>query len=81
MDNFQTEAEELYEKYLDSRSIHEKREILKKLKVKEYLTDKMIDDFSVTMDRAVQAGDLEDRYYALLRCLDSLARFETTGLR
>ena len=81
MENNQTEAEELYEKYLDSRYVREKREILQKMKVKGYLTDKMIDDFAVTMDLAVAAGDLETRFYDLLACLDSMAKFETTGLR
>ena len=77
----ENEAHVLYEKYLDSRYVREKREILKKMWMKEYLTDKMIDDFSVTMDIVIPQADLETRYYDLLRCLDSMARFETTGLR
>ena len=75
------EEKELYEKFLDSRSVREKREILKKMKVKGYLTEKMINDFAVTLDIVVPDGDVDDMYYDLLRCLDSLARFETTGLR
>ena len=75
------EAAELYEQFLDSRYIREKREILQKLKVKGYLTDKMISDFAVTLDIAISGEDPEERFYDLLRCMDSMARFETTGLR
>ena len=77
----ENEAQILYENYLDSRLVKEKREILKKMWMREYLTDKMIDDFAVTMDIIIPQADLETRYYDLLRCLDSMARFETTGLR
>ena len=76
-----TEIDDLYDQFLDSRLVKQKREILQKLWRKEYLTDKMIDDFAVTMDIVIPAGDLEMRYYDLLRCLDSMARFETCGLR
>ena len=74
------EAAELYEKFLDSRSVRQKREILQKLHFKGYLTDKMINDFAVTLDIVVNEGNLESRYYDLLSCLDSMAKFETTGL-
>ena len=75
------EAESLYEQFLDARLIREKREILQKIKREGFLTDKMIDDFAVTLDIVITQGDPDSRYYDLLRCLDSLARFETTGLR
>lgn len=75
------EAAALYEQFLDARLIKEKREILQKIRREGYLTDKMIDDFAVTLDIVIPQGDLDSRYYDLLRCLDSLAKFETTGLR
>ena len=75
------EAAILYEQYLDSRLVKEKREILNKLMRKGLLTEKMINDFAVTMDLTVSGDSLEDRYYDLLNCLDSIAKFETTGLR
>ena len=75
------EAEVWYEKFLDSRLIREKREILQRIYREGILTDKMIDDFAVTLDIVIPQANLEDRYYDLLRCLDSLAKFETTGLR
>lgn len=77
----QDQADKLYEEFLDSRYIREKREILRRLYAKEWLTDKMIDDFAVTLDIAVSSGSLDDRYYDFMKCLDSMARFETTGLR
>ena len=75
------EAAALYEQFLDARLVKEKREILQKIKREGYLTDKMIDDFAVTLDIVIPQGDQDSRYYDLLRCLDSLAKFETTGLR
>lgn len=75
------EAEVWYEKFLDSRLIREKREILQRIYREGFLTDKMIDDFAVTLDIVIPQADIEGRYYDLLRCLDSLAKFETTGLR
>ena len=80
-DKMQDEAQELFEKFLDSRFVREKREILQKIHFKGYLTDKMINDFSVVLDIVVGDGDLETRYYDMMKCLDSMARFETTGLR
>ena len=75
------EAAELYERFLDSRYVRERREILQKMKQKNCLTEKMLSDFAVTMDVMLSAGDLEDKYYDLLRCMDTMAKFETTGLR
>ena len=76
------EINELYDKFLDTRYVRQKREILQKLWRMQYLTDKMIDDFAVTLDIVIPSSpDLEMRYYDLLRCLDSMAKFETTGLR
>ncbi|MBR3402210.1 MAG: hypothetical protein IKG67_08250 [Parasporobacterium sp.] len=75
------EAEVWYEKFLDSRLIREKREILQRIYREGLLTDKMIDDFAVTLDIVVPQASLDNRYFDLMRCLDSLAKFETTGLR
>ena len=80
-ENLHDEAAQLYERFLDSRFIREKRDILKMLQMRGYLTDKMINDFAVTLDVVISDGDLELRYYDLMKCLDSMARFETTGLR
>ena len=75
------DQDELYEQFLDARYIREKLEILQKIHRKGLLTDKMISDFAVTLDTVVSGTDLEERYYDLLRCMESMARFETTGLR
>ena len=75
------DQDELYEQFLDSRYIRDKLEILQKLHRKGILTEKMISDFAVTLDIVVSGTDMEDRYYDLLRCMESMARFETTGLR
>lgn len=75
------EATLLYEQFLDSRYVREKKEILQKMHVRGYLNDKIINDFAVTMDIVIPEGDTEVRYYDLLRCIESLAKFETTGLR
>lgn len=85
MDNQQekipAQAQELYEQFMDARSVRLRRELLQKMKREGCLTDKMIDDFAVVMDLVIRAGDFEERYYDLLGCMDSMARFETTGLR
>jgi len=75
------ESDILYEQFLDAKYARDKKDILQKIKVKGYLTDKMIDDFAVTTDIIVPQGDLELRYYDLMRCLDSMAKFEAAGLR
>ena len=75
------DQDELYEQFLDARYIREKLEILQKIHRKGLLTDKMISDFAVTLDTVVSGTDLEERYYDLLQCMESMARFETTGLR
>ena len=80
-ENSHDEAAMLYEKFLDSRFIREKRDIIRIIQMRGYLTDKMINDFAVTLDVVIGDGDLESRYYDLMKCLDSMARFETAGLR
>ena len=75
------EVQALYDEFLDTRFVRQKREVLQKMWRRGFLTDKMIDDFAVVLDIIIPAGDMETRYYDLLRCLDSMARFETSGLR
>jgi len=75
------EAEKLYEQFLDAKYIREKLEILHRIRRLGLLTDKMITDFAVTLDVVVAGPDMDARYYDLLRCMESMARFETTGLR
>lgn len=80
-DRDQSEAQELYERFLDARYIREKLDVLHRLRRLGLLTDKMITDFAVTLDVVVGGSDVDERYYDLLRCMESMARFETTGLR
>ena len=79
--NMGEEAQALYDEFLDTRFVRQKREVLQKMWRNGYITDRMIDDFAVTLDIVIPSGETEARYYDLLRCLDSMARFETTGLR
>ena len=80
-DMVRDEAMELYERFLDARFVREKLDILHRIRRLGFLTDKMITDFAVTLDVVVEGRDVDERYYDLLRCLESMARFETTGLR
>ena len=69
----------LYERFFDSRSYKEKREVLRLLQ--KDLTDKMITDFAVSIDVVVDPGPIDARFLSLMRCLDQMAKFETEGLR
>ena len=70
---------QLYDAFLDTRSYKKKREILREMQ--QYLTDKMITDFAVSIDVFVDQGPIDKRYMSLMRCLDQMAKFETEGLR
>ena len=75
----ETEVIALYERFFDSRSYKEKREVLRLLQ--KDITDKMITDFAVSVDVVVDPGPIDARFLSLMRCLDQMAKFETEGLR
>jgi len=70
---------ELYEKFFDAKTMKEKREII--VRYKNELDDRMITNFAFSLDCVVEDGPIDQRYYSLLRCLDQMCKFETTGLR
>lgn len=70
---------DICEKFFDAGTYKEKREIL--TRYKDEITDKMITAFAVSIDVVVDDGPFDARYYSLMRCLDQMAKFETTGLR
>ena len=67
--------------FLDTDDLDEKYEILCSLEADE-LTDKLIDDFAVTMDVVIpESSDIDGRYAQLKRALGTRIRFEQTRLR
>lgn len=65
--------------FLDADSYGEKLIIL--TSNKKYITDQLLNDMAASMDCTVEDGDIEDRYNGLLFCLQTFARFESSGLR
>lgn len=45
------------------------------------LTDRMINDFAVVLDVVIPEGELDKRYEALLKCLQTFCKFEINRLR
>lgn len=65
--------------FLDAETYEEKRNVL--MNIKGEITDRLIDDIAVSMDVAVDKGELNERFASLLSCIDMMAKFEVDRLR
>lgn len=78
-----TEADELPEpgllEFLDTDDWDMKYNILVSLRDK--MTDKLVDDFAVSLDIVIPEGPLEKRYEELKNCLRTRQKFESQRLR
>ena len=78
-----TEADELPEpgllEFLDTDHWAMKYNILVSLRDK--MTDKLVDDFAVSLDIVIPEGPLEKRYEELKNCLRTRQKFESQRLR
>lgn len=73
------EVNPLLLRFLNTETYEEKRNVL--LSIKGEITDRLIDDIAVSMDVAVDKGDLDERFASLLSCVDLMAKFEVDRLR
>lgn len=65
--------------YLDADTCKEKLQVLTRMK--DRLTDEMINTMAVAIDVEVKAGDITERYEELKYCLATRERFECRRLR
>lgn len=65
--------------FLDGESSREKIEILKSMKKR--ISEKLLEDMAVSLDFVLMDGTIEDKYEAILNCLETKARFETNRFR
>lgn len=65
--------------FLDAESYREKREVL--INHQRDLTDRLIDDFAVTLDVVIPDGKLEKRFDELLFCIRKFEKYEDNRLR
>ncbi len=66
-------------KFLDADTYEEKRGIL--IRMRDELDDKLIDDIAASMDVMVEKGELDTRFFSLLNCIDTLAKYEINRFR
>lgn len=69
-----TEADPLLLQFLDTETFEEKRNLLVHMKSK--ITDRLINDIAVSLDVAVDEGDLEKRYESLMNCVITMSKYE-----
>lgn len=69
----------LLEAFLDADSYNERLNILHGLHHR--ITDDMINTMAVVLDVEIQEGPLEERYGALVNCLNTLEKYECNRLR
>lgn len=69
----------LLEEFLDADSYNERLNILHGLHHR--ITDDMINTMAVVLDVEIQEGPLEERYGALVNCLNTLEKYECNRLR
>lgn len=65
--------------FLDADTLEEKYQIIKSLQ--HSITDRLIDDFAVTLDLVIPEGRLDDRYQQLLSSVRTMQKFETNRFR
>lgn len=66
-------------KFLNCDTYAEKLEYLSS--IRNNIDERLINDIAVSMDLTVNDGPLEDRYFALKNCIQTMARFECNRLR
>lgn len=72
-------AEEITLAFLDEHDYAAKLDILTEAKGK--VTDRMLDDFAMSMDLQLNQGSADEKYFAIKRHLEMLLRFEGRRLR
>ena len=70
---------DILEAFFDADTYKLKKELLNRYK--SQLSDKMITSFAVSLDVVVEDGPLGERFDSLMKCLEQMAKFESTGLR
>lgn len=65
--------------FLDADTMEKKYKLIKSLQYS--ITDRLIDDFAVTLDIVIPDGRLDDRYQQLLSSVRTMQKFETTRFR
>lgn len=60
--------------FLDADTYEKKRNIL--IHMRHSLTDRLIDDIAASMDVTVESGNIDERYASLLKCVDTLSKYE-----
>lgn len=66
-------------KFLNCDTYAEKLEYLSS--IRNNIDERLINDIAVSMDLTVNDGSIEDRYFALKNCIQTMARFECNRLR
>lgn len=65
--------------FLDADTLEEKYQVIKSLG--NSITNRLIDDFAVTLDLVIPDGEVDIRYQQLLSSVRTLQKFETTRFR
>ena len=65
--------------FLEAETAKEKKMIL--VGARPRMTDRLINDLAASLDITVDDGDIDFRYFSLLKCLDTMIRFEDSRLR
>lgn len=66
-------------RFLDADTLEEKYQVVKALGGS--ITNRLIDDFAVTLDLVIPEGDIDFRYHQLLSSVRTLQKFESTRFR
>ena len=62
------------EEFLDARSAKERLSVFRR--IREYTDDKMIDTIAIVLDVVIPEGDLEERRYDVMKCLETKIKYE-----
>lgn len=65
--------------FCEAKTYAQKYEMLKSFRGK--VSDRLINDLAVVLDVVIPEGELDDRYEALIKCLQTFCKFEVNRLR
>lgn len=78
-ENGEEQANPVLLQFLDADTLEQKYQIIKSLGAT--ITNRLIDDFAVTLDLVIPEGNVDIRYQQLLSGVRTLQKFETTRFR